>query len=238
MSPEPGIDADHADPDLPTNTASGLGNALDPEVTPSPVDDALEAGPDGAIDLAGNVETFSEPLANLAPPPTAIWHNQSGVPAVMRTSKRCSGIRTLILRAFPNFNDLQCYTLTQQILSATKANENLGGNNGVMVKQDSQTRYYKHITIFPNALVTANRWQLIDGTIIDVYIEMLKDLTDKNLWDLLSRLSGSIFEGSISDKDLLDKGELLLSDTVSGTTSSSCAPVTSFCGSLAPLQAG
>ncbi|KAF8307015.1 uncharacterized protein EI90DRAFT_3297874 [Cantharellus anzutake] len=57
---------------------------------------------------------------------------------------------------------------------------------GKMVKQDGQTRYYKHITIFPDALVTANHRRLIDGTIIDAYIEMLKDLTDKNLRDLLS----------------------------------------------------
>jgi hypothetical protein len=53
------------------------------------------------------------------------------------------------------------------------------------VKQDGNARYYKHIAILSDALVTVNRRRLIHGTIIDAYIEMLKDLTDENLRDLL-----------------------------------------------------
>ncbi|KAF8313344.1 uncharacterized protein EI90DRAFT_3294515, partial [Cantharellus anzutake] len=172
MSPEPDIDADHADPDLPTNAASGLGNALDPEVAPSHVDDMLEAGPDGAIDLAGNVETFSEPLANLAPPPMAIWHNQSGD---ANNSSSNENIEEMFwnqnpcpqsLPPIPMIFDVICSpSKSSQQQKPTKIWKEimelyLPKESGRMVKQDGQTRYYKHITIFPDALVTANHWLL------------------------------------------------------------------------------
>ncbi|KAF8336402.1 uncharacterized protein EI90DRAFT_172170 [Cantharellus anzutake] len=53
------------------------------------------------------------------------------------------------------------------------------------IANDGQMRYYKHISIFCDALPTVNRLRRIHGTIIDTYIEMLKDLTDKNLRDVL-----------------------------------------------------
>jgi hypothetical protein len=77
---EPGIAGanDPVDSHLPTDTARRPANTLDPEVPPSSLNNVPEAWPDGTMDLAGNVETVSEPAPHLVPPAGGIWRNGPG----------------------------------------------------------------------------------------------------------------------------------------------------------------
>jgi hypothetical protein len=68
MSPEPDIadDDDHVEPYLSTDSASGPGNTLSPEINLP--DDEPETWPDETMDPADHAETRAEPLTDLVPP--------------------------------------------------------------------------------------------------------------------------------------------------------------------------
>ncbi|KAF8342174.1 uncharacterized protein EI90DRAFT_3011699 [Cantharellus anzutake] len=70
MSPELGVadDDEHVEPYLSTDSGSGPGDTLGPEMPVNPPDSEPETWPDETMDPTDNVETHAEPLTDLVPP--------------------------------------------------------------------------------------------------------------------------------------------------------------------------
>ncbi|KAF8328793.1 uncharacterized protein EI90DRAFT_3017421 [Cantharellus anzutake] len=196
MSPELGVadDDEHVEPYLSTDSGSGPGDTLGPEMPVNPPDSEPETWPDETMDPTDNVETHAEPLTDLVPPsgfgdvdsPSCdkdieerFW-NENPRPQSLPP------IRTI-------FDAIHSPTQSTQQQKPTKIwkeimelhlpqeTEKIVNNS----KTRDKARYYKHIAIFPDALPTVNCQWLIHRAIIDAYVEMLKDLTDEKLQDIL-----------------------------------------------------
>ncbi|KAF8337551.1 uncharacterized protein EI90DRAFT_3118999 [Cantharellus anzutake] len=196
MSPELGVadDDEHVEPYLSTDSGSGPGDTLGPEMLVNLPDSEPETWPDETMDPTDNVETHAEPLTDLVPPsgfgdvdsPSCdedieerFW-NENPRPQSLPP------IRTI-------FDAIHSPTQSTQQQKPTKIWKEITElhlpQETEKIVNDSKTRdkarYYKHIAIFPDALPTVNRRRLIHGAIIDAYVEMLKDLTDEKLQDIL-----------------------------------------------------
>ncbi|KAF8320164.1 uncharacterized protein EI90DRAFT_3020577 [Cantharellus anzutake] len=195
MSPELGVadDDEHVEPYLSTDSGSGPGDTLSPEMLVNPPDSEPETWPDETMDPTDNVETHAEPLTDLVPPsgfgdvdsPSCdedieerFW-NENPCPQSLPP------IRTI-------FDAIHSPTQSTQQQKPTKIWKEIMElhlpQETEKIVNDSKTRdkarYYKHIAIFPDELPTVNRWWLIHRAIIDAYV-MLKDLTDEKLQDIL-----------------------------------------------------
>ncbi|KAF8321017.1 uncharacterized protein EI90DRAFT_3020426 [Cantharellus anzutake] len=196
MSPELGVadDDEHVEPYLSTDSGSGPGDTLGPEMPVNLPDSEPETWPDETMDPTDNVETHAEPLTDLVPPsgfgdvdsPSCdedieerFW-NENPRPQSLPP------IRTI-------FDAIHSPTQSTQQQKPTKIWKEITElhlpQETEKIVNDSKTRdkarYYKHIAIFSDALPTVNRRRLIHGAIIDAYVEMLKDLTDEKLRDIL-----------------------------------------------------
>ncbi|KAF8313028.1 uncharacterized protein EI90DRAFT_3159800 [Cantharellus anzutake] len=194
MSPEPDDNDDIDDIEPSTDSGSGPGDTLEPEIPVNHSDGEPEIRLDETMDPIDNPDPHTEPLTDLVPPHRLRDADSPGCNKSIEEKFWNENPRPQSLPPITTiFDAIRSPTQSIQQQKPTKIwkeiMELLLPQDAGKIVNESKTRdkarYYKHIAIFPDALPTVNRRRLIHGAIIDAYVEMLQDLTDEKLRDIL-----------------------------------------------------